>query len=206
MSWSVSAFDMLRKFRGEITDSDKIVPVASCRRCAGNGLVFLRFKKGNVMKMKIGDSNFGAPVGTYVAEFLGVTPFNNGQKVGRDGKPMGPAVEWKFAIVEDPDHAGEFIGREVSRITSEKPTAANACGQLLSGLVGRALAKGEEIDLAAYEGRHFRVTVAPAPDNPERTRVILIAPLKTSEPSTSANSTLRKPPPQPGAKKLPSRQ
>jgi len=68
-------------------------------------------KGDNGMKMKMKPSNFGAPVGVYLARFLGVFPFTgNGQpRTGRDGKPMPPAIEWQFEIEEDDDRGGEAL-------------------------------------------------------------------------------------------------
>src|SRR5215468_5262863 len=164
-------------------------------------------RKEQAMKIRVKSAAFGAPAGVYVARFAGVFPFTGDGKprLGKDGKPMPPAIEWRFEIQEDPDHGGEHVGKTVGRLTSEEATPRNACGVLLAGLIGRAIADEEEIDIDTYVGSLFRVTVGPSKDNPDRTQVQFVTPLKPPA-APSANGSPPKRPPARAAKESPARQ
>lgn len=152
--------------------------------------------------MKLKMTEFGAPKGIYLAKFLGLKAFETA-KVGRDGKPMEPGMEWQFEIIEDTDHDGAYVGVRVGRITSQTPTAGNACGQLLGGLVDRKIDLNEEIDPDAFTGQLYRVTIAGQRDNPEKTQVIQIdrwrkvAVPAANGPPPRPGTTIRPPPPRP---------
>src|SRR5262245_30912045 len=123
------------------------------------------------------ESKFGAPAGfNYVGKFLGLKSLpEDTARVGRDGKPMPPGVEWQFEITQDPDHSGEFVGKIVGRITSPDPTTRNACGTLLSGLVGvsipEMLSSRLDYNPGDYVGQSYQLVISRQKDNPERTQV-----------------------------------
>jgi hypothetical protein len=126
------------------------------------------------------ESLYGAPAGVYEARFLGVEPMRDDgtPRLGRDGKPMPPGVEWNFEIV-----AGQYTGRRVGRITSSTPTAKNACGTLLDGLLGRRVGVGERVEVSPHVGKMFQVVLGISPTNPERTQVVqIIRPQQASMP------------------------
>lgn len=119
--------------------------------------------------MRMKESKFGAPEGIYDgAKFLGVIPFKRegAPKVGRDGKPMGEAVEWQWELTE-----GEHKGQIVGRLTSAEPTTKNACGALLRGVMGREIGSDEDVDPNVMRGRTYRVVIEPGKENPDRTQV-----------------------------------
>lgn len=117
------------------------------------------------------ESKFGAPSGIYVGKFLGLSPMkdNGTPRLGRDGKPMEPGVEWQFEVTE-----GDYAGQIVGRITSAVPTTKNACGTLLDGLVGRTVAADEDVDVDQYKGHAYQIVIGPSKENPERTQVVQI--------------------------------
>ena len=98
-------------------------------------------------------------------------------------------------ITDDPDHEGEYVGQVVGRITSQPPTASNACGVLLTGVVDRDVPKNEDVDLDEFIGGLYRITIAPQKDNPERTQVVMVVKVKTGGRPASAPAAAPKPPP-----------
>jgi hypothetical protein len=155
------------------------------------------------MLVKMGESKYGAPAGVYVGPFLSLDEFKGDGKprMGHDGKPMGPAVEWQFEVGQGP-HKGQIIGR----ITSAKPTAKNSCGVLLQGLVGRPLKPDEEVDVSQYVGKVYQLVVSASKENPEKTYVTQIFPLESAAPSPAppgpappVSPPAPVPPPQPTA-------
>src|SRR5262245_8022919 len=112
--------------------------------------------------MRKSESLFGAPAGVYTGVFLGVTPMrDNGQpRLGKDGKPMQPGIEWTFRIT-----GGPYDGRVVSRVTAAEPTSKNSCGKLFDGVACRVVPPGEDVDIDQYVGRPYQIVVAPKADN-----------------------------------------
>jgi hypothetical protein len=152
-----------------------------------------------MVAFRMKESKFGAPVGVYVAKFLGIQPMKNESKVGRDGKPMGPAVEWQFEIVEG-DHVGQIVGR----ITPAEPTSRNICGTLLNGLFGRTISPEEDVDTDPFIGKLYQVVISPGKENPEKTNVSQINQIKAKAPAqTSTPRSAPAPPtkPRPAAPK-----
>src|SRR5262245_2222490 len=95
-------------------------------------------------------SQGGVPLGNYPgAEFIGteVQPANPEKK-------FEAGIKWKWKI-----HGGPCDGQIATRITGPVPTPKNACGKVLSGLIGRALAPGESIDPDQYIGEHYLLIV-----------------------------------------------
>jgi len=146
--------------------------------------------------MKVKESKFGAPAGIYTARFLGVKPFQGDGKprLGRDGKPMGPAVEWSWEIVEGPS-----VGQVVGRLTSPEPTIKKACGTLLSGLIGRVLRADEEADPDQYIGQIHQVVIGSSKDNPEKTHVVQVVQLQQQTTAATQSPPARPMPPPPRA-------
>jgi hypothetical protein len=105
------------------------------------------------------------PIGNYVGKFMGLetVPENPERK-------FGPGVRWRFAI-----DTGPHEGQVVSRITGTTPSVKNGCGKMLSGLLGRPLQVGEQVDPDAYVGKRFMIVVAAAQEN--STRVEAVVPL-----------------------------
>jgi hypothetical protein len=134
------------------------------------------------MQMQKQESQYGAPAGVYEGVFSGVAPMPGPPKIGKDGKPMGPSVEWKFTL----DKPAEFAGRIVSRITSAVPTPKNGCGELLDGLVGRNVGFSENIDTDAYLNRPYRIVIGPGKEDKTKTVVTQIFALG-GVPTPSAN-------------------
>jgi len=110
----------------------------------------------------------GAPVGNYTATFAGIE-----SQPANPAKGYGPGLRFKFAI-----DAGPQAGQTTSRITSTTPTQRNACGRMLSGLLGRPLRDGEQIDVAPLVGKRFMVVVAAGREG--GTRVEAVTPIPAS--------------------------
>jgi hypothetical protein len=108
---------------------------------------------------------------------------NGTPRVGRDGKPMEPGIEWQFEITDGPQ-AGQIVGR----ITSAVPTTKNACGTLLAGLVGRLVQPDEEVDPDQYRGRTYQIVIAHSKESPEKTYVTQIHGAGGAAPAPAAAS------------------
>lgn len=104
------------------------------------------------------ESQFEMPNGKYLARFLGVSmrDLKPGEKpkIGQDGNPMPPAMTWNFEIIE-----GEQAGKRSDRLTGRVPTAKNGCGKMLAAISDKILEEGEEVDIDAFIGRVYRITV-----------------------------------------------
>jgi hypothetical protein len=108
----------------------------------------------------------GIPVGNYTASFSGIEPSPENKE---RGYPAG--IKWKFTVVGGP-HAGQMT----SRITNNSPTAKNAAGKMLCGLLGRALKDGEQVDIDQFLGRPYMVVVSVSPQG-VGTRVDAVVPI-----------------------------
>lgn len=153
-----------------------------------------------IMRMKA--SKFGAPAGVYLGRFLGVSTMKDDgkQRLGRDGRPMEPGLEWQFQIV-----GGDYDGQQVGRITAAVPTTKNSCGTLLSGLVGRTIRPDEDVDPDPYKGETYQIVVSSSKDDPERTYVTQIVRQAGSGPRArpAAASAAPSPPPAPAPRPAP---
>jgi hypothetical protein len=136
------------------------------------------------------ESKFGAEPGLYAAKFRGVIELrdNGSPRLGKDGKPMPPGIEFQFEIVT----AGPFQGNIVSRITSKTPTMKNSCGRMLDGLAGRALGINESFNVDTCIGRTYQILIDRSAANPARTQVDRILPPSGA---TGAHSGFRQPDP-----------
>jgi hypothetical protein len=123
-----------------------------------------------------GESFEKIPAGVYKATFKGIFPLRNDEvRYDADGRPMPPACEWRLEIV-----SGPLRGRHATRITSKEPTRGNACGKLLTGLLGRPLEVGESADPAAYIGKAYTIVVGVG-NNPDKTQVMQLLPADADE-------------------------
>lgn len=106
----------------------------------------------------------GVPIGNYTGTFSGleVQPENK-----EKGYPAG--VRWKFTI-----DGGPHAGQTASRVTGSVPSPKNSCGKMLSGLIGRTLKEGEQIDSDSYIGKKYMIVVAASQNS---TRVEAIVPM-----------------------------
>jgi hypothetical protein len=109
----------------------------------------------------------GVPVGTYTGSFAGTEAQPANKELG-----YGPGLRWKFHIA-----SGTQAGQSTGRVTGPTPSPRNACGKLLSGLIGRALKEGEQINPDDYIGRMYMIIVAAGPGG--GTRVEAISPMPT---------------------------
>lgn len=96
-----------------------------------------------MMKLKMSESKFGAPVGMYKLRFVELKETEHPE--------YGPGLEWKFEITE-----GEHKGKVVSRTTAPVPTPKNSCGTIVKSLTGGAFSVGQELDVDSLVGRHFQ--------------------------------------------------
>jgi hypothetical protein len=124
------------------------------------------------------ESQFGAPKGHYVVEFLGVE-----DQPPLEGSGYGPGLEWRFKVVEGP-----YKDKIISRTTALKPTLKNSCGQMLSALAGGAVDVGIETDVDAYKGRRYQVRVE-ANYSGNGTRVGTVMPLMDGNPAATPAAT-----------------
>jgi hypothetical protein len=111
-------------------------------------------------------SNGGVPVGSYTGKFVGLE-----EVPANPEKKYGEGLRWKFAV-----DAGPCEGQVVSRVTGPSPTPKNTCGKLLSGLIGRALKDGEQIDPDHFLGRQFMIVVAAGQEGGTRVEAVIPVP------------------------------
>src|SRR5262245_1259917 len=96
------------------------------------------------MKLRVSDAS--VPPGNYTAQFAGFEATRH--------KDYGPGVCWKFRITQGPQK-----GKTALRFTGPTLSPNSACGRMVSGLAGRALELGEEIDVARYVGNAYLIVV-----------------------------------------------
>lgn len=92
----------------------------------------------------------GIPVGSYSATFAGVE-----SQPANTEKGYAAGLKWRWTV-----ESGPCAGQVATRITSAAPSPRNACGKILSGLLGRALIEGESIDPATCMGKKYMLMVA----------------------------------------------
>ena len=135
--------------------------------------------------MKFRMSDLDVPEGVYTAQFVGC--------VEKDHPEYGAGVAWDFRIAEGP-HKGKAVGR----VTSLVPTDKNACGKILSGLLGRRPEKGEEFDAQQFAGRAYQVVVEENSTH-TGTRVAKVLAVGGAEPNAAAAGTPPAAPPRKAA-------
>jgi hypothetical protein len=106
------------------------------------------------------------PVGSYTGKFAGIE-----EVPANPEKKYGTGLRWKFVI-----DAGPHDGQVVSRITGTTPSVKNSCGKLLSGLLGRALKEGEQIDPDVFLGKRFMLVVAAGQEGGTRVEAVIPMP------------------------------
>lgn len=99
----------------------------------------------------------GPPAGIYRAEFLGVVKTSHDE--------YGDGARFDFKVI-----GGEHAGKIASRTSKPTPSAKNVCGKLMAGIIGRAMAPGERVNLAPFIGKVFTIVVGPT-QNGQSTRV-----------------------------------
>lgn len=105
----------------------------------------------------------GPPPGTYSAKFMGFESTTHEQ--------YGAGLKWTWEIV-----GGALAGQKASRTTGVSPTPRNGAGKLVAGLVGRAIAPGEDVNLDSCVGKNYLIVVAEAKGGGTRVETVLIAP------------------------------
>jgi len=113
--------------------------------------------------MKLVVSSGGVPAGSYLTKFVGLESITN---------DFGPGLSWEWEVLNGP-HAGQTV----RRITTVTPTSKNACGKILSGVIGKSLAVGEELDLSKYVGKTYLVVVGETDRGGSRVESVTPAPV-----------------------------
>jgi hypothetical protein len=131
-------------------------------------LSFLSFVSEGISMALLTVSGGGVPVGSYTGKFAGTEEVPENPDRG-----YGPGRRWKFAI-----DTGPHEGQTVSRVTGQTPSVKNACGKMLSGVIGRALKEYEQIDPDMYVGRRYMLVVAAGQEG--GTRVEAVVPMPES--------------------------
>ncbi|SRR5579871_2024141 len=111
-------------------------------------------------------SSGGVPAGSYTGTFVGIEAQPENKE---KGYPAG--IRWKFAI-----DAGPHAAQTASRVTGGTPSPKNSCGKMLSGLIGRALKEGEQVDPDAYLGKRYMLVVATGQGGGTRVEAIVPMP------------------------------
>jgi hypothetical protein len=111
-------------------------------------------------------SSGGVPAGSYTGTFVGVEATEANPEKG-----FGPGIRWKFQI-----DAGAYAGQTVSRITGNTPSPKNACGMMLTGLMGRPIKEGEQIDPDTFRGKRYMIVVTASQGGGTRVEAIVPMP------------------------------
>ena len=111
-------------------------------------------------------SNGGVPVGSYTGKFAGLE-----EVPANPEKKYGAGLRWKFAV-----DAGPCKDQVVSRITGPTPSTKNSCGKLLSGLLGRSLKEGDQVDPDNFLGKQFMIIVANGQEGGTRVEAVMPMP------------------------------
>ena len=107
--------------------------------------VFPMLSSDTITEFVFADSS-GPPAGIYKATFAGVTKTHH--------EEYGDGARFDFKIV-----GGEHDGRMASRTCKPQPTAKNATGRLMQGIVGAAAKPGEKVNLATFIGKTYTIVV-----------------------------------------------
>ena len=93
----------------------------------------------------------GVPVGNYLARFVGVSDFSH-QKID------GPRWRWEWEVTSGPN-----AGSKADALTPPTISPLALTGKLVAGLLGRAVAPGEDVQTAIQGcvGKSYMVTVSP---------------------------------------------
>ena len=87
----------------------------------------------------------GVPEGSYLAKFANVEPMTNA---------LGDGLKWTWEIT-----SGANAGLTVCSISSNSPSPKNRCGKIVSGMLGKPLTTGEELDTNSLIGQTFLIVV-----------------------------------------------
>ncbi|MBX9654743.1 hypothetical protein K2Y11_14095 [bacterium] len=107
----------------------------------------------------------GVPAGAYTARFVSVEPTPADPQKG-----YGPGLKWTWEVI-----AGAQAGQKTSRTTTATPSPKNAAGKIISGLLGRPLQTGENIDTGGLIGRPYLIVVAEGQTGTTRVESVTVA-------------------------------
>ena len=105
------------------------------------------------------------PAGIFKMAFQTVEPTSHDE--------FGPGLKFCFEVID-----GEHAGEQATRITSDKPSPKNSAGRMITGIVGRSISPGENIDLAFYVGKKYLVQVEDAKGG--GTRIATVMPTEST--------------------------
>lgn len=106
------------------------------------------------MKFRLDSSIYDLEDGRFIAQFLGVVPFDVSRLPLNPYPNSGPVVKWEFHIESGPN-----VGKPCSTLTQQYPTAKNSCTRMLCGICRTALKEGDEIDPDAFQGCFYAVSI-----------------------------------------------
>jgi hypothetical protein len=129
-------------------------------------------------------SKYDVPAGVYDVQFVGVEerkPFDNPGKFGR-ANPNEKRLGWLFKII-----SGELAGKVIEQGTGSTLAPKTKVLGLVTMMLGRQLAKGEQVDPRSMIGFTYRLAWSVNPDSEQgRNHVSSLTPL--SRPTTTSNT------------------
>jgi len=89
------------------------------------------------------------PLGSYFTEFTSAEMFSMPEK------DIENKIKWQWEVVSGPQK-----GKRISALTDARITPQTHAGRLLTGMAGRALAVGEDVNalIAGFMGKRFLCT------------------------------------------------
>ena len=107
----------------------------------------------------------GVPAGIYQSRFVSVE-----QTPADPVKGYGPGLKWTWEVLSGPQ-----AGQKASRTTTAIPSPKNAAGKIISGLLGRPLQTGENVDIGSLIGRPYLIVVAEGQTGGTRVESVTLA-------------------------------
>ena len=120
--------------------------------------------------LRVSDSDYSVPTGTYSARLLGYTE----KPPSVQFPDSGNSYVWEFDIIE-----GAQAGKRASRWTPTKLTTGNNFGKFVREMLGRTLVVNEDVDPDTFINKKFTITVGPSADG-KKTKIIMVSPVATS--------------------------
>ncbi|HBO43754.1 MAG TPA: hypothetical protein DD670_07450 [Planctomycetaceae bacterium] len=84
----------------------------------------------------------GVPAGLYKTRFVTVEQTEHDE--------YGAGLKFVFDVIQ-----GDHVGEQATRITGARPTAKNAAGRMLAGLLGETLKPGTTVNLDRCVGKEY---------------------------------------------------
>lgn len=140
------------------------------------------------------EEKFGVPCGSYVASFKGTEDRDDMDMTKFGKKGTQARMAWVFSVTEP----AYLRGKVLEQGSGTSPGAKSTFTKMLCALMGRVPQKGEQINLANYVGKQYRIEVAINPmSDAGNFHIAHMVPLDGGSPAPAAPPSAAAPPPPP---------